>query len=223
MFPTVFLSGFTANDFQTNQGGDNGVKYIKPQTASICKLAIGYQESSQKGTPAIVLTFTNETGETNTNTLYITEGGFNITKQTVARIAEHANLKEALISYTNKTFATAQDWVNCVAGVLDNAQVGVAFKGEEYVNSNSEVKTKAVMWYTFTATPEAVDAAVKYIAANPDKAVKRLPTQATTDTFTPGINVNAIDPFASNPLANATTGVAVADGVVRDAQGNVLF
>lgn len=223
MFGTMFLSGFTANDFQTNNQGGENVKYIKPQTASICNVAVGYQESSQKGTPAIVLTFTNDAGETNTTTLYITEGGFNITKQTVARIAENAGLKETLIQATNKTFATAQDWVNCVAGVLDNAQVGVAFKGEEYVNSNSEVKTKAVLWYTFAATPEAVDTAVKYIAANPDKAVKKLPTQATSDTFTPGINMNAIDPFAANPLANATSGVAVQDGTVRDAQGNVLF
>lgn len=220
-----FLSGFTNNDFQPQgQNAEGGVKYIKPQTACICTLNIGYSESAQKGTPAINVNFTNEAGETNQEVLYITEGGFNITKQRIASIADHAGKKEALIQATNRAFKTAQEWVDTVATVLDNVQVGVAFKGEEYVNSKAETKTKAIYWYSFAPTQDAVEVAVKYIAANPEKALKRLPTQDTTASFgaTP-FDVNKVDPFAANPFADSGTPEPVGAGMVLDANGKPLF
>lgn len=222
---TLFLSGFNASDFQTNQNS-GGTQYIKPGTASICNVSVAYAESAQKKTPAIEMNFKNEAGEVNTETLYITEGGFNITKQFVARLADNAGLKDALVAGTNTTFKTAQDWVTAIANVLNGANVGVAFKGKEYVNSQSEVKTKAIYWYSFAATPEAVEAAKKYIADHPEKAVEKLPTQATTTDFsaTTPFDVNKVDPFAANPFATSGTPPALAgDGMVRDANGNVLF
>lgn len=225
---TLFLSGFQASDFQTNQNSGNSTQYIKPGTASICNVSVGYAESVQKKTPAIEIHFKNEAGEVNTETLYITEGGFNITKQFVARLADNAGLKDALVAGTNSAFKTAQDWVTAIANVLNGANVGVAFKGKEYVNSQSEVKTKAIFWYSFAATPEAVEAAKKYIADHPEKAVEKLPTQATATDFSAApFDVNKVDPFATNPFVASGTppvvNLATGDGMVRDAQGNVLF
>lgn len=185
-----FLKGFSDADFNQQQNGGTGVQYIKAPSAHVVTLNLEYVTSGQKGTPGFKVTFTNADGATANDSRWITENGFAITKQFVAKVAEEAGLKEALKDATNKQFSNEKEWVETIASVLNGAQVGIAFRGREYVNDKAEVKVATEYWYAFA--PTALEAAMTYVTTHTDKNIVRLPQTATTADF----SATAKDPFA---------------------------
>jgi len=221
-----FLKGFTVADFVTTNGG--GKNYIKPG-CYLVTLEGKFGRSAQKGTPYIEFIYTNEAGEINEHTNYITDKTFaNLTK-TVASLALNAGKKDALISATQKAFKDEQDWVETVSSVLNGSTVAVAFLTEEYVNKDAEVKTKSTFW--FSSPSSELVSMQEYVAKNPNKAIKKVNdgnvVAASADAF--AIPPKVVDPFAVpttpavDPFGVATEVSVDPSGVLLDANGKLLF
>lgn len=224
---SIVLKGFEDIIVESRQGGGEGnnyKKYIPGPSVQEVTLEMSYTVA-KTGTPGYILTHTNEAGEVYEERQYISANNFDDVRKNLGKLAGNIGILDALKATSKSSYKDLEDWVNSAATAFNGAPCVCAYKGEEKVLDNEKTVVNAKFWFANAAG--SLESVKSYFDKNPDKHLVKLATQPTENSFvapTTAFDVNKVDPFAANPfVASGTPPALSGDGMVRDANGNILF